>query len=168
MIRHALSLAAVVLLAAFVGGQPPRALLPKERADQFKKNQALIQQLVDKTVESSRTPNDHLKRAETYHKVLHEFSEEIRKAKDAGDKHRVEELTSHLNILLDQGLSPTLKRARLQVEGGTGAEDYEKVKELIRAQFNALYANLGDGSPAQKSLDQAKSNLDDITGPKKK
>jgi hypothetical protein len=168
MIRHILSLSAVVAIAAVVGGQSPRALQPKEKAELFKKNQAIIEKLVEKTVESSHTPNDHLKRVSTYYEILHKFNVEIRQANTAGDKERVKELTTHLSLLLDQGLSPTLKRARDQVEHGTGAEDYVKVKNDLLAQFEDLYVALGEGSPSQKSLDTAKSNLNDITGPKKK
>ena len=157
MIRHILTLSVVAVLAAVVGGQSPRALQPKERAELFKKNQLIIEKLVEKTVESSHTPNDHLKRVSTYYEILHKFNVEIRQANTAGDKARVAELTAHLSQLLDKGLSPTLKQDRLQVENGTGAEDYVKVKNDLLAQFEDLYAALGEGSPSQARYSQVES-----------
>jgi hypothetical protein len=168
MIRHLLTLGFMAFVVTVVGGQSPKALEPKERAELYKKNRVVIESLVEKTVASSRTPNDHVKRAETYYQVLLQFNKEIRAANSAGDKPRVDELTKHLSLLLDQGLSATLRQARLQVEGGSGEEEYKKVRDDLLAQFKDLYQVLSDRPESQKSLDDATARLGEITGPKKK
>ncbi len=168
MIRRLLALFAFAAFAAVVGAQGPKALMPPQRADLFKKNRPMIERLVEKTVESSQTPNDYVKRADSYYKVLFDFSQEITKAREAKDSDRVEELTKLLQNLLDDGLRPTLADAREQVKNGTGNEDYQRVRDDLLAQVNALLADLNDHAGAKKSLENARDNLNAITGPKKK
>jgi hypothetical protein len=134
----------------------------------FKKNRPVIEKLVDKTLESAHTPNDHVKRARSYYDVLFKFNTEIAEANGAHDSARVEELTLHLVTLLDLGLAPTLVEARKQVENGTGNEDYRQVKEDLLAQVGALQGILAESPGAKTSLEGAKKKLDEINGPKKK
>ena len=168
MIRRLLTLVAFAAFAAVVGAQGPKSLLPQQRAELYKKNRALIERLVDKTVESARTPQDHLKQADSYYKVLFDFSREITKARENKDTERLEELTGLLQKLLDDGLGPTLSDARQQVLNGTGKEDYQRVRDDLLAQVNALLDDLNDHANAKKSLESARDNLKAITGPKKK
>jgi hypothetical protein len=168
MIRRLLSVILVAAFAAVVGAQGPKTLLPQQRAELYKKNRPMIEGLVKKTVESSRTPNDHLKRADSYYQVLFDFSREITAARKAKDTERVEELTKLLQKLLDDGLRPTLADARRQVENGTGAEDYQRVRDNLLTQVNLLLADLNDDASAKKSLESARDNLNAISGPKKK
>lgn len=168
MIRRLLSVIVVAAFAAVVGAQAPRALLPQQRAELYKKNRPMIERLVEKTVESSRTPNDHVKRADSYYKVLFDFSREITDARKANDTERVDELTKLLLQLLDKGLRPTLDDARRQVEDGTGNEEYQRVRDDLLAQVKALLDNLNDHADAKKSLESARDNLNAISGPKKK
>jgi hypothetical protein len=168
MIRQLLSLTIAAVLAAVVGAQGPKALLPQQRAEFFKKNRSVIEHLVEKTVESSKTPNDYVKQANTYYQVLFDFNKEISEARRVNDDARAEELTAHLTTLLQDGLMPTLKQARLQVEGGTGEEEYLKVKAELMAQLNALLGTMDDKPAARQSLDDARARLNEITGSKKK
>jgi hypothetical protein len=167
MIRKLLSIVGVALLSAVVGADAGRTPSARERAELFKKNRPLIDRLVEKTVESSRTPNDYVKQADTYYKVLFEFSNEIKKARDNREHERVEELTAHLTTLLDKGLVPTLKQARLQVEGGTGEAEFQKVKAELLVQLDALLAVMSD-TAVKPSLETAKVRLNEISGPSKK
>jgi hypothetical protein len=167
MRRHTLTVVTAAVLAAIVGAQGPRAPSPAQRGELFKKNRPVIEKLVDQTLDSARTPNDYVKRADSYYPVLYQFNTEIAKARDT-DPARVEELTRHLGTLLDKGLAPTLVRAREQVENGTGNEDYRRVKDVLLAQVKALLDMLADNPSATASLEGAKRKLDDINGPKKK
>jgi hypothetical protein len=166
MIRRTLTTVAAALLAAVVGAQGPKDPTPAQRAELFKKNHAVVEQLVDQTVESARTPNDHVKQANTYYKVLYQFNTEIAKATDAHDAARVEELTRHLQTVLDKGLGPTLVAARKQVAEGTGVEEYRKAKEDLMAQVDALFGILAENPTARASLEGAKQRLNDVSLPK--
>lgn len=168
MIRQFLSLGLVAILCAALGAQGTKTITPAQKAELYKKNRPVIERLVEKTVESSHTPDDHLLRADTYYKVLFDFSKEITAARTANDTERVEELTAHLKHLLDQGLAGTLSAARKQVEDGSHAEDYVRVRDGLLAQVGALLDVMDDQSPAKKSLEDTRSNLKTIVGPKKK
>jgi len=168
MIRHTLSVVTAAALAAVVGAQGPKGPLPPQRAELFKKNRMVIEKLVDHTLESSRDRNDNVKVAKSYYAILYQFSTDIAEAARNRDTARVEELTRHLETILDKGLAPTLVEARKQVENGTGNEEYRKVKDDLLAQVDALHKILGDNPTARASLDQARKRLDEINGPKKK
>jgi hypothetical protein len=167
MRRHTLTIVTAAVLAAIVGAQGPRAPSPAQRGELFKKNRPVIEKVVDQTLDSARTPNDYVKRAESYYPILYKFNTEIAQARDK-DAGRVEELTRHLGTLLDRGLAPTLIKAREQVENGTGNEDYRRVRDDLLAQVTALLAMLSDNPTATASLEGAKRKLDEINGPKKK
>jgi hypothetical protein len=168
MIRHTLSAVTVAALAAVVGAQGPKAPSPAQRAELFKKNRPVIERLVDQTIESSRTPNDYVKRADSYYHVLYEFNTAIAEAGRAHDTARVEELSRHLESLLNRGLAPMLVKARKQVEDGTGNDEYVKVKRELVAQVDALLGILAENPGARAALEGARKKLDDITGPAKK
>jgi len=165
MTRHILCLIAIGLMSAAVGAQGPKSLRPEQRGELFKKNREVIETVVAYTVDSSRSPNDPLKRANTYYPVLLKFSQQIKHASDARDDRRVQELTQHLTILLDKGLAETLKSAKRVVEGGTGVDEFRKVKDDLVNQLDALLVVLSNDPKAKKSLDGAKSNLDGIVIP---
>lgn len=159
MKKQALSLLLIAGLSTFVGGQSPSALKPQVRAQLYKQNRVVIERLVEKTVLSARTPNDHLKRADGYYKLLYQFNMEISQARERKDQARVAELTNHLHTLLDQGLAPTLEDARRQVEGGTGAEDFPLVKDQLISQLDALLNTISEDASTKKSLAGAKDKL---------
>lgn len=168
MIRHLLSLGMVASLCAALGAQGTKPITAPQKAELFTKNKVVIERLVEKTVESSRTPTNHLKRADSYYQVLFEFSREISAARSANDGDRVIELTAHLKLLLDDGLAPTLGQARQQVEDGTNSEDYVRVREGLLAQVAALLDVMDDQSTAKKSLEDTRTKLKTIVGPRKK
>lgn len=168
MTRQILSVALAGLVSVAVGAQGPDALQPSQRIELYKKNRNVIERLVLQTVESSKVPNDHLKRADAYYPVLMQFSIEIQSAEGIGEKARVLELTDHLRILLEDGLAPTLDKAKQQVEGGSGVDEFPKVKRDLLAQIGALQQQLEPGSPAGASLVAAKNKVDSITLPEKK
>jgi len=168
MIRHILSFTAVGFLAAAVGAQGPKALTAKQKADLFAKNRDVIEKVVTQTVDSSKSPNDPLKRANSYYPLLLQFNQEINFP--GTDSARIQELSQHLVTLLDKGLTPTLEKAKLQVEGGTGVDEFRKVKEDLLNQLNALLKlNVMSSDPAAKaSLDGAMGRLNGIVIPEPK
>jgi hypothetical protein len=168
MNRTLLSAAAIALLSAAVGAQAPKALSPQQKGELYKKNQSMIEKIVGQTVEAAKTPNFPLKRAKTYYDLVVSLNSGIRAARAANDTDRVKELTDHLNTLLDKGLTPTLLNAKVQDDGGSGAEEYEKVKVDLLAQLNALIDVLDDQSAAKQTISGAKARLEEITGPTKK
>jgi hypothetical protein len=165
MTRPILSVGVGVLMATVVGAQGPDYAV---RGKLYEKNRDVIERLVLQTVESSKTPNDHLKRADAYYPVLYQFSVEIQKANQAREANRVNELTGHLTVLLKDGLAPTLDKAKKQVEGGSGVEQFPEVKENLLGQIKALQLQLDPTSPARASLVAAKEKVDSITIPGKK
>jgi len=168
MIRRILPLVVMALTSALVGAQGQKTVPPQQRAELYKRNRAVIERLVTKTVESAKAPNNPVTRAETYYQVLTDFNAELAKARSAGDDARVKELTGHLVFLIDQGLRPTLKKAKTELEGGTWDEKYQKVRDDLIAQVNALLGVIADDAEAKKSLEGAKDGLNQITAPKGK
>jgi hypothetical protein len=154
--------------AAIAGGSSAKAPTPAQRGELYKRNRPVIEKLVEQTLVASRAHSDYLKQAESYYPVLYKFNTEIAEAGRNKDTGRVAELTLYLGTILDQGLAPTLIKARKQVEDGTGNEDYQKVKDDLLAQVKALNDILADNPAARQSLDGARSRLDEIRGPKKK
>jgi hypothetical protein len=168
MLRHTLTFVIAALLAAVVGAQGPKGPTPAQRGELFKKDRTVIENLVDQTVASARTPNDYVKQAKSYYPVLYNFNLQIAKAGQLHDAARVEELTHHLETLLDKGLAPTLVKARVQVENGSGNEEYVQVKADLLDQVNALLGILAESPATRAFLEDARRKLDEINGPKKK
>jgi hypothetical protein len=167
MFRHTLSVLTAAFLAAVVGAQGPKGPSPAQRGELFKKNRLVIENLIDQSLVSAHTPNDYVKRANSYYRVLYKFNTEIADAGRAHDTARVEELTGHLETLLDKGLAPTLVKARVQVENGTGVEEFRKAKEDLLAQVDALLGMLADNPAMKASLEATKRKLDDVNIPAK-
>jgi hypothetical protein len=165
MLRHTVSTVVVIFLVAVVGAQGPKSLSPQQQGELYKKNRLVVEKIVDKTLESSNVPGEHVKRANSYYDILYSFNKEIGQARQANDTARVDELSKHLGTLLDKGLAPTLVDARKQVEGGTGVELYLKVRDELLAQLDALLGILGDNPAAKASLDGAKKRLNEIKTP---
>jgi|RhiMethySRZTD1v2_1073278.scaffolds.fasta_scaffold2022463_2 hypothetical protein len=168
MNRHVLSTVVAGLIAAAVGAETPNALQPGQRSELYKKNRLVIEGLLKNTIESSKTPNDHLKRADAYYAVLLQFSNEIRLANGSGESDRAAELTGHLTTLLKDGLAPTLDKAKKQVEGGSGVDEFPRVKDNLLSQITVLEGQLDPASPAGSSLGSAKAKVNAITIPEKK
>jgi hypothetical protein len=165
MLRHTLSTVVIVFLVAVVGAQGPKAITPQQQSKLFEKNRFVVEKIVEKTLESSRVPGEHVKRANSYYEILYKFNKEIDQARQANDTARVDELSKHLGTLLDKGLAPTLVDARKQVEGGTGVELYLKVRGELLAQLDALLGILSDNPAAKASLEDVKKRLNDIKTP---
>jgi hypothetical protein len=167
MIRHVIAIVVIALMAVAVGAQPPKALTSAQKGELFKKNREIFEKVVDETVASSKSPNDPLKRANTYYPLLLHFSKQISSA-NSQDSRRVEELSQHLKTLLDKGLTPTLAEAKRQVEGGTGVDDFIKIRQDLLAQLNALLDVLSNDPATKGSLEGAKNRLDSIKIPQAK
>lgn len=167
MLRHTLTVVTAAFLAAIVGAQGPKGPSPAQRGELFKKNRSVIESLVKETVGSSHVPNDYVKRASSYYDVLYKFNTEIAEAGRAHDTARVEELTRHLETLLDKGLAPTLVKARVQVENGTGVEEFRQAKGDLIAQVDALLGMLADNPAMKTSLEATKRKLDEVNIPAK-
>jgi hypothetical protein len=167
MVRHTLSVVTAAFLVAVVGAQGPKAPSAQEQGELYKKNRLVIEKVVDKTLESSRTPNNHVKRAESYYDVLFQFNKEIVSARQDNNQDRAADLTRNLGLLLEKGLAPTLVQARAQVEGGTGVPEFIRAREQLVAQLDALLQILGEDATAKASLDVAKKRLQDVRIPPK-
>jgi hypothetical protein len=167
MFRHTLTVVTAAFLAAVVGAQGPKGPSPAQRGELFKKNRLVIENLVNQSLVSAHTPNDYVKRANSYYPVLYKFNREIAEAREAHDIARVEELTHHLETLLDKGLAPTLVKARVQVENGTGVEEFRQAKKDLLDQVHALLAMLADNPAMKVSLEATKRKLDDVNIPAK-
>ncbi|HKB04813.1 MAG TPA: hypothetical protein VKD90_21500 [Gemmataceae bacterium] len=165
MIRQILSLTVVAAVTIAVGAQGPE---PRVRGMLYKMNRGVIERLVEQSVESSKTPNDHLKRADTYHKLLLDFNKQIASARTEGKTDRVAELTEHLTTLVEKGLAPTLDKAKRQVEGGSNQDEFPTVKRNLVAQLDVLIKQLPDEPAARASLEGAKDKVNAITIPEKK
>ena len=168
MFRHTLSIVTAGFLAVVVGAQGPKGVTPQQQADLFKKNQDVIKTIVDQTVESSRTPDNHVSRAKSYYDVLLGFNREILVARQANDQARAADLTRNLGLLLDKGLAPTLAQARGQVEGGTGVDEFKKAREQLLAQLDALLRILETDPAAKASLDGVRQRLEVVRVPQPK
>ena len=170
MIRHILSFAVVGFLAAAVGAQGPKTLTPKQKADLFAKNRDVIEKVVTQTVASSKSPSNPLKRAQSYYDLLFLFSQQIKSAGESRDNDRVKELTSHLNTLIEQGLAPTMQRAKTVMADGTGVGEFQNVREQLIAQLDALLRlpAMDENPSAKTSLEGAKARLNGIVIPEPK
>jgi hypothetical protein len=167
MTRHILSGVVIALMAAAVGAQPPKALTSAQKGELFRKNREVFENIVDQTVASSSSPNDPLKRANTYYPLLVNFNKQIAGA-NSQDSRRVEELTQHLKVLLDKGLTPTLADAKRQVEGGTGVDEFITIRRDLLAQLKALLDVLSNDPATKSSLEGVKNRLDSIKIPEAK
>jgi len=165
MLRHTLTIVIAAILSAVVGAQGPKPPTPAQRGDLFKKNRTVIEKLVDQTVASAHTPDNYVNQANSYYPVLLNFNTEIAEAGRARDTARIEELTRHLATLLDKGLAPTLKKARVQVENGSGVEEFRQAREDLLAQVGALLNMLADNPDMRASLEGTKRKLDEVNVP---
>ena len=166
MTRHILSGVVIAIMAAAVGAQTPKALTSAQKGELFRKNREVFENIVDQTVASSKSPNDPLKRANTYYSLLVNFNKQI--AASSQDSGRVEELTQHLKVLLDKGLTPTLADAKRQVEGGTGVDEFVDLRQGLLAQLKALLDVLSNDPTTKSSLEGVKNRLDSIKIPEAK
>ncbi|HVK15235.1 MAG TPA: hypothetical protein VM597_41230 [Gemmataceae bacterium] len=158
MTRTVLTTVLAALAAVGVGAQGPTALQPSQRAELYKRNQRVIERLVEKTVVSARAPNNPVTRAESYDQVLYEFTQAIHRAKADKDPARVADLTKNLNSLISRGLKPTLDSAQKMVDGGTGKDEYVQTRDHLIAQVETLLSMLDD--PATKAiLEQTRTSL---------
>jgi hypothetical protein len=159
MTRHIPTTVLAALAAVGVGAQGPPALQPNQRAELYRKNHVVIEKLVEKTVASSRSSNDSVKRAESYYDVLYEFTLAIDRAKAEKDNGRVADLTKNLNDLLSRGLKPTLSAAQDMVRGGTGEAEYLDARDRLIAQVDALLNSLADDVVTKTALEQTRASL---------
>ena len=159
MTRDILTTVLAAVAAVGVGAQAPTALQPGQRAELYKNNRAVIEKLVEKTVASSRSSTDPVKRAESYSDILVEFNRAINEARNKKDDGRVRDLTNHLNALLDKGLKPTLVSARKMVEGGSGEKEYHDARDSLLLQVDALLSLLSNDPAAKAALEQTRTSL---------
>jgi hypothetical protein len=131
MIRNASCLMIFAALAAIAGAQGSKTGLTAAQQQQlFQRNRAMIQTLVDSSVEISNQSNDYLKRSEAYRKVIMEFQRELGNAADGSDAARIAELGKHLDTVMRQGLAPNLKRAHDQIgPNGTGSKELRDIRD---------------------------------------
>jgi len=111
MYRHTLSTVAAVFLAAVVGAQGPKGPSAQQQGELYKKNRPVIEKIVVKTIESARTPDNHVTQANSYYEVLYKFSTEIDQARQANEPDRVADLARMYQQVVAEleradGLSP--------------------------------------------------------------
>lgn len=121
----------LVLAAGGLPAAQASAPLPDE-AERFGRNRNLIHALVNGSVLMAGT-NDPLKRVECCQKVLEPLAEEMQQAIRSREAGRVDELASHLHLLMQRGAATNLALARGRIRSGSPRE-----KELLQAHKDLI------------------------------
>ena len=137
MTRTALTLAAVLLAAAWADGQTA----PRLAADQVRllhANHALLEDLVDHGVRLSNAAVT-LDQAAECRRAVARLGHALAAAADDphADPYRVAELTDQVADLIRDGLTPTLAAARAQIANGSpGAEKLAGIEAAAAVDLN--------------------------------
>lgn len=132
MRRHALTTAVLAGLAAWASAQGPApGETAAERMDQFTRDRALLETLVDRGLElaDAGTP---LRRARVCHDAATDIGGRLREAVAAEDPVRVAELTEYLGAIVHDGLVPTYRQARDTIPPGS-----PEAADLDRLRYDA-------------------------------
>ncbi len=172
MIRNIAMLLLLVGSAAFAGNEfgPMSA---SERQQLFVKNQSMVRALVDSSLEISDKSGDYLERSRSYGKVLMEIQRQLDRADAEGDGRRVAELGKHLNTVMRQGLTPSLKSAHVQIGvGGTGRNELIDLRDRnlefvdwLQDKARNKWADTAEVRQIIESLDETKKQLGTSVGP---
>ena len=169
MIRNAAGLMILVTLSAIAGAQgaKPR-LTPAQQQQLFQRNRAMIQTLVDSSVEITAQSGDYVQRSKSYRKVIMEFQKELNDAADGSDATRIAELGKHLDTVMRRGLAPSLQRA-VDQEGpnGTRRKDLDEIRdrtvelvEWLQDKARNKWADTPEVREVINSLEKTKTDLD--------
>jgi hypothetical protein len=124
-----------VLFASLALADPTPGLSPKERVEQFRRNRALIEWMVDNSLKLLEK-DEPLHRATVCREMADQLAEEIRQANKGSDGARAVELARHLNVLLKQGVAANLKAASKVIPPGTS--EYERLEAEQEHAIEAL------------------------------
>ena len=173
MIRHASCLLIVAALAALVSAQGSKPGLTASQQQQlFQKNWAMIQMLVDSSLEISSQSGDYIHRSRSYRKVIMEFQKELVTSANGTDARRVAEIGKHLDTVMRQGLAPSLQAAQRQIgPDGTGRKDLEEIRdytlelvEWLQDQAKNKWADTPEIREVIQALDLTKKELTTSVG----
>ncbi|MDB5311074.1 MAG: hypothetical protein JWO38_5276 [Gemmataceae bacterium] len=124
--------AAFLALSAWAGAQGPPPLTAADQLRLLRTNRVLIGDLVDCGVKLGVTDRP-VDRAETCRETARVLGIALRGAAEAQDADRVEELGSHLDLLVRDGLVPVLDEAKKNTPA-----DSPDAKRLKAVQENAV------------------------------
>lgn len=174
MIRTAAVLLIAAALCVVAGAQGPKpGLTAAQQHELFRRNRAMITTLVDSSLEISDNANDAVKRSHSYRKVILELEKELSGAADRGDAARVAELGKHLDVVMRQGLSPSLKAANTQVgPQGSGRDKLIDIRDRsvelvdwLQDKAKNKWADTPEVREVIQSLDRTKKELNSSVGP---
>ena len=140
MKRATLTLLVFTGVAAWASAQAPRpGPIAAEQLQLFRKNQALLDDLLDSGLRLATAGNE-VDRAAECQKTARRLVAELKQttADPAADPDRVAELADHLTTLVTEGLAPTLAAARTRTT--PASPDYQTLKQVhadARADLDA-------------------------------
>jgi hypothetical protein len=130
-----------VLFASLALADLTPGLSPKERIEQFRRNRALIEKMVNNSLKLA-DKNEPLQRAEVCREMAEQLAEEIRQANADANGARSVELSRHLNVLLKQGVAANLKAANKGIpDGASEKKRLETEQEGVIGTLRELEAN---------------------------
>jgi hypothetical protein len=140
MIRNAACLLVFAGLTLMASAQAQKVRLTAlQQHELFKQNRAMIQSLVESSVEITNVSGDYLQRSKSYRKVVMKFQEELNNAAEGSDPGRVAELGEHLDSVLRQGLVPSMQKAARQAgPNGTSKEELQEMSNRTLELVNWL------------------------------
>ena len=152
---------------------PKPVLTASQQQQLFQKNREMIETLVDSSLEISNQSGDYAGRARSYGKVVDMFRKELENAAKDENAARITELGNHLNIVLHQGLAPSLKDADRQIgAGGTGREALVDIRDRnvqlvdwLQNQARNKWADSPEVREVIKSLEKTKTELGSSVAP---
>ena len=131
-----LSLLLVFLaLAALAHADLPRTADPEDALAQFRRNQPLIEALVDSGLRLM-DEDDPLARADACTQLARQFAAEVEDAFGRRDTARAAEVGRHLSDLLEHGVAENLRAARKLIPQGSTAE--VRLRDVTRQALELL------------------------------
>lgn len=174
MIRNASCLLIFAVLAAIAGAQGPKTGLTAAQQQQlFQRNRAMIQSLIESSLEITDKSGDYIQRSRSYRKVILEFQQELSSAADSDDAARLAELGTHLDTVMRQGLAPSLVKAHRQIgPDGTGRRDLHEIRDRtvelvdwLQDKAKNKWADTPEVRKVIESLEETKKELKASAGP---
>jgi hypothetical protein len=137
--RSAFIILGALLVAAWADAQQAGASLTAgERGRLLQSNRDLIAKLVKRGVKTAKA-NDPVGRTSACKEAMDELLSELDGAVAKNDADRVSEIGDYLNVMVEDGLIPTLEEARGQVpEGSPEEERLKKLHEDTAAELDRL------------------------------
>jgi hypothetical protein len=150
MRRFGLTSLVLLALAAWAGAQGPQqaSLSAADQLRLHRANRVLLADLVDRGIELGRASHP-IDRAEECRKTARALGVALQKAADADDADRVAELGNHLELVVRDGLVPSLDEAKRHIHPmSPDAARLKQVQETaagdLDGTWTAIQAKLAD------------------------